>query len=897
MNKKFFVIDGYSYLYQAFYAIRGLTGPKGEPTNAVYGFISMILRLMEKEKPEYIAITFDLKEPSFRHKEYKDYKANRKPMPEELIPQVETVKEIAEAYRIPVFNKPGYEADDIIGTIVASLYDKEIDIFIITRDKDIKQLLNEKVVIYDTKKGDIYNISNFREEFGFEPQQLPDYLALAGDSSDNIPGVNGIGAKTAKELIVKHGTVENILKNPDSFPSKSVEEKIKKDIENAKLSKHLACIKTDVQINFDLSKCSIKEPDREKLVKIFQEHGMTKFIEHVISTTKCSHTQTDPSIKKEVQYTLINSLEKLQALLPLLSNTEKISVDTETTGEDPFTAELVGISLCIKENEAYYIPVRAPIGEPVINKKEALSLLSDILTSDKIRKIGQNLKYDAIILHRSGINLSPIWFDTMIAAYLLDPEAKRYGLNNLALKYLGLKKTPIEALIGKKGKNQISIDRVPSTQVCTYSCQDADFAFRLHLTLSEELKEKGLESLFRDVEMPIVSVLVDMEKSGISIDSSILNALSSQIGSNISEIEKEIYSLAEHEFNIDSPKQLSKVLFEELMLSPKKKTTSGQLATDQSVLEELAHEHPLPAKIVEYRKLAKLKSTYLDALPKMISPYDGRVHTSFNQTGTATGRLSSSNPNLQNIPIKEELGREIRRAFVTRSKDYIILASDYSQIELRLLAHFSGDSELVSAFQRNEDIHASVASNIYHVSIQDVTSAERSHAKAVNFGIVYGLSPHGLSVQLGISHEEAKKYIDEYFNKYNGVATFIEKTISQAHKNGYVTTILNRRRYIPGIRSDNKQQKAAAERLAVNTVLQGSAADMIKTAMIRIQNSLRKSMSTLILQIHDELVFEIYKENFEDDKNLIMYEMENAIPLIIPVKVNIEIGSNWFEAK
>lgn len=897
MNKKFFIVDGYSYLYQAFYAIRGLTGPKGEPTNAIYGFISMILRLLEKEKPDYLAITFDLKEPSFRHKEYKEYKATRKPMPSELISQVEAVREIVDAYHIPVFAKPGYEADDVIGTLVNSLRSEPISIFVITRDKDMKQLLRDRVAIYDTKAGELYQVDDFRKEFGIEPHQLPDYLALAGDSSDNIPGVKGVGEKTAKELIAKYGSLENLLKNLDSIEKESLREKIKENVESAKFSKRLASLITDVPLEFDISECALKEPDRDRLVKIFQEHGFAKFISSVLSAPS-EAKGVSAGTEEAVKYSLVKEPKQLEALAALLTRAKEVSVDTESTSEDPFTAELVGISFSVKEGEGYYVPVRAPVGETVLPRKDVVSHLAPILESAKIRKIGQNLKYDATLLRRLGVNLTPIWFDTMVAAYLLDPQGKGYSLDNLALKYLGLKKTPISELIGK-GRNQISMDRVPSAKVCNYSCQDADFALRLYHILAPKLKERNLESLFTDVEMPLVNVLIDMEYAGVSIDTDVLAELSRLVGERASKVEKEIYKLAGREFNIDSPKQLSTVLFEELELPRGRKTTTGQLATDHAVLNELALAHPLPAKIIEYRTLTKLKSTYLDALPKMVSPFDGRVHTSFNQTGTATGRLSSSDPNLQNIPIKEEIGRQIRRAFITRSKEYKILASDYSQIELRLLAHFSQDPELIAAFNRGEDIHSSVASNLYRVKSKDVTPTQRRHAKAVNFGIVYGLTSHGLSVELGISHEDAKNYIDTYFQKYKGVAAFIEKVISRAREDGYVTTVLNRIRYIPGMRSDDKQQRALAERLAVNTVLQGSAADMIKIAMLRIHRALKErgSKFALILQIHDELVFEIFEKDLKEEKEIIVAAMENAMPLSVPVRVNLEIGDNWLEAK
>jgi DNA polymerase-1 len=888
---KLFVIDGYSYLYQAYHAIRNMTGPKGEPTNAIYGFISMLLRIREKENPDYLAITFDPKEPSFRHETYKDYKATRKPMPEELASQVPVVFDIVEAYRMPIFCEEGFEADDVIATIIEKVRDQDVEVFVVSRDKDLKQILSPSVRIYGTRDGATYGLPEFREEYGFEPGQLPDFLALAGDSSDNIPGVPGVGKKTATTLIAKFGTVEDIYSRLDEIDKKSVRGKLEKSRDSAELSKTLATVRRDVPVDFSLKKCRLGEPDTETLVRIFQEHGFRKFLSNLLDGTESTH-------RKPTSYHLVDTLQALKKLAGSLSKQKVISFDTETTSEDPHLAELVGMSFSWKEGEAWYVPVKGPEGAKLLAKENTLELLKPVLESATISKVGHNLKYDMIVLAYEGIEVLGADFDTMITAYLINPAGRGYSLDNLALEFLGRKNIPIEDLIGK-GRGQTTMDTVDVKKVSEYACEDADVTLRLRNALEPRLKSMELVELLQEVEMPLVPVLVELEMNGVTIDTDFLREFSEKLGAQIDEVRAKIYELADGEFNIDSPKQLAEVLFERLDLPVLRKTSTGQPATGHEILEELASEHELPAMIVEYRSLAKLKNTYVDALPRLVSPRTGRIHTSFNQTATTTGRLSSSNPNLQNIPVREEIGRRIRRAFVPRGTGRKILTADYSQIELRLLAHYSQDAKLTAAFENDEDIHASVAAEIYGVRLPDVTPEQRGVAKTVNFATVYGQGPHNLSRQLRIPFDRAKEFIESYFEKYPGLRVFIDKTIDDAEKKGYVTTVFNRRRYIPGITSQDSQLRSQARRLAINTVLQGSAADMIKLAMVRIASRLQKEKldSLMLLQIHDELVFDTGADEATALTKLVREEMARAIPLSIPVKVNVGVGDNWLEAK
>lgn len=890
MEKKLFLIDGYSYLYQAFYAIRGLSGPHGEPINAIYGFVNMVLSILKREKPDYIGVVFDSPEPSFRHKSFPAYKATRKPMPEELSVQLPVVKEIVTAYGFPVYSASGYEADDVIATIVRSV-PEDVKVYIISRDKDLKQLLRNGVRFYDTKTATSSGLEDFEKEFGFEPTSFPDYIALCGDKSDNIPGVTGIGEKTAQEMIVKYKTLENLFEHINELPPK-VARKLEGSRESVFFSRELGMVKTDAPIDFKLDDCRVREPDKEKLLSIFQRYNFKKFMEELKSNESLT------AVEEKADYRLINTEDGLKRLLTLLEKIKEIAVDTETTSEDEHSCSLVGISLATRSGEGFYIPVRAPLSEKHLPKEMVLKALKPILENEDVVKYGQNLKYDYIVLRREGIEVKPLKFDTMIAAYLVDPTGRGYSLDALSLRYLGRKNIAIERLIGK-GKSQLTMDLVPLKDVTPYACEDVDVVMRLKPILEKELKNLQLEKLFYEVEMPLVEVLADMQLAGVSVDGEYLRSLSKEIEKKIKTLESEIYKLAQEEFNIDSPKQLSQILYEKLGLPKVRKTKTGQMATDADVLTQLALYHRLPALVIQYRTLTKFKTTYVDALPSLIRS-DGRVHTSFNQTATATGRLSSSEPNLQNIPIRDEWGQRIRRAFIPQDLErWSLLSADYSQIELRFLAHFSGDEGLRSAFENNEDIHRFVAAKIHKVSPDAVSPEMRRRAKVVNFGIIYGLSAHGLATELNISHHEAQEYIDKYFENHPRVREFIDATIRKAREDGFVRTIMGRIRYISGLDSSDRNTRALAERLAVNTVMQGSAADLIKIAMIKIHKELKrkKSNAKMVLQIHDELVFEIPDELLAEEKDLINDVMSNAMRLEVPLTVSISVGKNWAECK
>jgi DNA polymerase-1 len=894
LTAKLFVIDGYSYLYQAYHAIRNMTGPRGESTNAIYGFINMVLRIRDKETPDYIAVAFDLKEPSFRHKAFKEYKATRKPMPEDLRQQIPVVREIVNAYRIPVFSKAGFEADDVIATIAEKVRDQDVEVFIISRDKDMKQVLRPRVHLYNTKDGKTYGLADFREEYGFEPEQLPDYLALMGDSSDNIPGVPGIGKKTALTLMKRFDTLDKLYSELDQVEKKSVRTRLEQNRENAEFSKMLATVRRDVPVDFHLDRCRVGEPDAETLIRVFQKHGFKKFLSLLLES---SHNAREWK-RRPHKYHLVNTPNALSDLAGKLAEQEIISFDTETTSEDPHAAELVGVSFSWKETQAYYVPVKGPEGAQVLPKADVLELLRPVLESEKILKTGHNLKYDVIVLAYEGIQVRGTDFDTMIAAYLINPAGRGYSLDSLSLEFLGHRNIPLEDLIGK-GRGQTTIDTVELGRVSDYACEDADMTLRLRNVLLGRLADMELEELLREVEMPLVPVLVELEMNGVTIDVGFLKEFSARLGSQLEEIKAKIYEMAGDEFNINSPKQLGEVLFGRLELPVIRKTPTGHPATGHDILEELASEHELPALIVDYRSLAKLKNTYVDALPRMVSPQTGRIHTSFNQTATTTGRLSSSSPNLQNIPVRGELGRQIRKAFIPRKSGRKMLTADYSQIELRLLAHYSRDEKLVAVFANDGDIHATVAAEIFGARLPEVTPEQRGIAKTVNFATLYGQGPHSLSRKLRIPFNQAKEFIDSYFEKYPGLRAFIDKTVEDAQKTGYVTTVFNRRRYIPGIASENSQLRSQARRLAVNTILQGSAADMIKVAMVRIAQKVReeKKDALMLLQIHDELVFDTAADEVPGLTELVREEMACAIPLSVPVKINVGVGDNWLEAK
>ncbi|MGR3309889.1 MAG: DNA polymerase I [Candidatus Brocadiales bacterium] len=887
MSESLFIIDGHSHCYQAYYAIRELTTPDGQPINAVYAFTGMLRRLLNEYKPTHLVVVFDSAGPTFRHEQFEGYKANRKAPPDDLLSQFPLIYEILKAYNVPIYSYEGYEADDLIGTIAKETSAKKIPTFIVSADKDLEQLINPYVKVVNTRRGKIIDLETFKKEKGIKPEQVADVFALAGDSIDNIPGVPGIGLKTALDLVREWGSLEGVLSNIDKIKGNKKQENLKRFSQQAQVSKDLATICVDVPVEFDFDACRLNGVNEVELKKLFQRFGFKSLLSQMVSKPS--------SVEERTNYNLIDTYEKLVDFLHKLKEQEEFALDLETTSLVAVNAEIVGLSFSWMEKEAYYLPVKAPQGQAFLDVKKVINELKPILENVEIKKFGQNVKYDFMVLKNYGIDLQGISFDSMVASYLLNPTRLRHNLDDLAMDFLSYETMSITELIGQ-GKNQITMDKVAVERVCPYACQDADIAYRLAVLLRAKLKENELWDLFRDVEIPLISVLGEMERQGICLKSDVLQVLSFQLAKQINELERHIYEVAGEEFNINSPKQLSGVLFDKLGLPRLRKIKTGS-STTSTVLTELAGKHELPALVIEYRQLSKLKSTYVDALPTMINKKTSRIHASFNQTITATGRLSSSNPNLQNIPIRTDLGRQIRSAFVPSEEGEVFLAADYSQIELRILAHFSGDRALIEAFEHDKDIHASVAAEIYGVSIDSVTSDMRRAAKVVNFGIIYGLGAQGLSRDIGISVNEAKEFIKAYFELYKDVKRFNEHTIDKAKQLGYVTTILNRKRPIIGIDSKDNQKRSLAERTAINTVIQGSAADLIKIAMNRIFTRLKQEgyKTRMLLQIHDELLFEVPEAELPLCKDMVSKEMSAALELKVPIKVNISVGKNWMD--
>ncbi len=880
-KKKLFLIDGNSFCYRAYYAIRNLSNSKGQPTNAIYGFVTMLNKIIKENSPDMVAVAFDLKGPTFRHKKFEEYKAHRKPMPEDLVGQMPIIKEIVDAYNIPIYGIAGYEADDVLATIAKKAEEKDIETFIVTGDKDALQLVDSHIRIYSThKEGLIYDAHKVKEAFGIGPDKITDLMALMGDATDNIPGVRGIGEKTATELIGEFGSLDNLLKNIDKVKSESRKKMIKDNEKMALLSRELAVLDTDVPIKIDFKELELKEPNQERLLELFKELEFKSLLKDLT-----------PKGTLDSTYELISDEKKFKKLVDELKGLKGFAFDFETTSEDPMLAKLVGVSFSWKEGKAYYVPVNK-----YFDAQDVLKELEPIFEDDKIKKIGQNIKYEYVVLANYGMRLKGINFDTMVASYLLNPSKLNHNLEDISIEYLNHRiTTPIEELIGK-GKHAITMDKVDVERVCAYCCEDSDVTLRLKKILEKEISGKDLDELFYDVEMPLVEVLAVMEINGVAIDKDCLAKLSAEMERRLGALTKKIYDAAGEEFNINSPKQLSKILFEKLKLPVIKKTKTG-ISTDEDVLIKLAAKHELPQTLLEYRELSKLKSTYIDSLPNLINPKTERVHTSFNQTVTATGRLSSSEPNLQNIPIKTEEGRKIRRAFIPKSDKNVLLSADYSQIELRILAHLSGDKRLIRAFKDGRDIHAFTASLVFGMDEDGVTNEMRNMAKTVNFGIIYGMSPYGLSQSLGIDVDKAKDFIDSYFERYPDVKEYLESLIADAREKGFVTTLLGRRRYIPEINSKDMRMRQFAERTAVNTPIQGSAADIIKVAMIEIEKNIEKNNlnSKMILQVHDELVFEVPKMELDEVYKIIKEGMENVIKLKVPVEAHVEIGKNWLD--
>lgn len=888
-RKTIYLVDGTAYIYRAYHAIRNLANSQGLPTNATFGFTQMLIKLLNDKKPEYTAIFFDAKGPTFRHEIYTQYKANRPPMPEDLIPQLSYIREIVSGFNLEGIELAGFEADDLIGTLARQAETAGFSVVMVTGDKDFMQLVTDNAVIWDPMKDKQIDSAHIKAEFGVSPSQMVDIMGLAGDSADNIPGVPGIGMKTAAALIQSYGSIDGVYSEIDSLTKKKQRENLITYKEQAMLSRDLVRIRTEAPLSFDPEAYRTRAVDKTRLKALFGELEFRQLLKTVTDTRK----------QVEKKYQAVFDLSTLEKLVRTLSNAGVFAIDTETTALNPMLADLVGISVSCEADEAFYIPVghTGDAAQGQLPLADVKACLEPLLADETIRKVGQNIKYDWIVMARHGFELKGVAFDTMVASYLLNPSKRTHGLDQIALEHLDHKMIAYEAVAGK-GKNAICFSEVPLEKAVPYACEDADMTLQAYHLFMPQLEENGLTSLLESVEMPLIPVLMKMEMAGICVDREKLQALSAQFARRLAETEAAIYELAGEEFNINSPQQLGRILFEKLGLPVQKKTKKKTgYSTDVEVLNLLSDHHELPAMVLKHRTVAKLKSTYADALIELINPQTNRIHSSFNQTVTATGRLSSSDPNLQNIPIRDDDGRAIREAFVPR-EGWRLLAADYSQIELRILAHCADDDILIEAFNNDEDIHTRTASEVFEMLPAFITPDVRRQAKAINFGIIYGMSPFGLSKSLGISQKMAKTYIDHYFKRYKGVKKFIDQTIVETRASGKTATLLGRVRHLPDINSKNKTLKQFAERIAINTPIQGTAADLIKLAMIQVDAAFKKSglRSVMLLSVHDELVFESPPEEMETAKKLVKEVMESVWPLSVPLKVNIAEGENWAQA-
>ena len=898
-KKRLFIIDGYATLYRAHYALirNPLTTTAGIPTSAVFGFANQVFQLLEEENPDYIVAAFDSKGKNFRHELYTDYKANRSAMPDEIQTQLPYLWELLDGMNIPVLRIEGVEADDIIGTVAKMCEKDDLQCNIVSGDKDFMQLINDKTLLYAPqarrREKEIFNAQKVSEKWGVGPEHIIDLLGLMGDSSDNVPGVEGVGPVTAKKLIQKFGSMEKIYENIDQIENEKMREKLLNNKDNAFLSKQLVTILTDVTVDASLSDFEKKEANNTKLESIFKELEFTGLLKKIGSDTSIS----PETVQRKKEYDLITSLDRLQSFADSIKEGEWLSVDLETTSVNPMIAEIVGFSFSVKKDTGVYVPIH--FKDKVDNLfgdndlEIATNILKPVLENEKIPKTGQNIKYDALIMKRFGIDLQGIEFDTMIAAHLINPNARSYKLDNLSLSHLNYKMVPIQDLIGS-GRNQITMDQVELADITFYAAEDADVVIELTDIFLKELKKQELYSYFKDIEIDLLPVLIDMQFHGIFVDRNYLLSRSEEIGIKLDALEKSIIKLAGKEFNLNSSQQLAEILFDQLNLPMIKKRS-----TAEAILTKLKEYHELPSLILGYRKLFKLKNTYLDPIPNNINEITNRVHSSFNQTMTATGRLSTSTPNFQNIPIRTEDGKEVRKAIKAQSDDYQILSADYSQIELRVMAHLSKDEALTKALNSGEDIHTFTAKNVFNVKEdQDVLPEMRRIAKIVNFGIMYGAGSFRLSQELGIPFAESKKIIDVYFEKYKGIKQYMEDTKLLVKKDKSVQTLLGRKRAVWDSDSQNQVRRDAAERMAINMPIQGTAAEMIKLAMIRIDKDLKENnlKSKLILQIHDELLLEVHNNEIDYVTEMVVKHMKNAMDLDVPIEIDCGVGSSWYEA-
>ena len=905
-TNKLYLIDAMGLAFRAYYGIRTpMTDPRGRPTNAVYGFGGILLKILREHDPSHLAVVFDAPGKTFRDAMYDAYKATRNETPDELTAQFPMIQEMVTALGLPLFVIPGVEADDVMGTLACQAAEQGMEAVLVTADKDMTQLIRSGVRVFDPGKGDNglwYDESHVLERFGTDPAHVTDALALIGDTADNIPGVKGIGEKTAQKLLLEYHSLEELYERIDELKGKQ-KENLLEGKEQAFFSRQLATIKCDVELDLCVDDCLRKPYDRNATIACMTGFGFHTLIERYLGS------QAQESEKHECHYELVTTHEKLDAALALMRAAGTFAVDTETTSTDPMQAKLVGISISKEASHGFYIPVAhlpeaccyqtdpddltSIVEHKQIPMEEVLAKLKPMLEDETLGKIGHNIKYDLVVFERHGIHLRGIVMDTMVGSYLTDPSRLRHNLDEVSLQYLRRSLTPISGLIGK-GAKAVTFDHVPLDRATEYACEDADAAWQLSDIFSQQMLERELRPLFEEIELPLISVLAKMEMAGIALDLAVFDELRGEMEKRLAELEQEVFDCAGRPFKINSPKQLQEVLFDELKLKPLRKTQTGY-STDVDVLEELAGQHPLPAMVLEFRTLEKLRGTYVDALPKLIHPETGRIHTSFNQAVAATGRLSSSDPNLQNIPVRNDYGRRIRRGFVAGKADHVLISADYSQIELRILAHLSADEALSQAFFSDEDIHRDTAARVFGVAPADVDADMRGKAKAVNFGVVYGISAFGLARNLGISNAEADKFIKAYFAQYPGVKEWLTLTIEEARDLGFVRTMLNRRRYVPDLKASNMAVRRGAERAAINTPVQGSAADIIKRAMVQCDEALQGTGAQMLLQVHDELVVEAPKANADEVAETMRRVMENAVQLNVPMKVDVGIGSNWAE--
>jgi DNA polymerase-1 len=883
-----FLIDGSAIAYRSYFALirNPLINSKGQNTSAVFGFLRFLLMIYDNEQPDYVAVVFDPKGPTFRHRQYAEYKATRQKMPDDMRDQIPMIHALLEALHVPVLEVEGFEADDVIGTLAKAAQHKGFNTFLVSGDKDFMQLVDKRIRMYNPKRAgedvEVLDEKGVEEKIGLRPDQITDYLALMGDTSDNVPGVKGIGEKTAVKLVQQFGSLDAVLANRDQISRANVRENLEKYRAEALLSKRLVVIDTAVPVDVDLLSLQRREPDNEKVSKLLLKLEFHSLLERFQGKQE-SH---------QVNYQVIDSRQKLEDLCMKIERRGIVVVDLETT--HPVHVEISTIPGEAKKTVRREIFLkhdgdlfgRLPLTEP----------LQRIIENKQIKKIGHNIKYDMLVFLRHGVELQGLAFDTMVASYLINPTLRQHNIDALALEHLNYKKIKTADLLGK-GKKQLSMDDISLDKIVRYACEDADITLRLFEIFKPQLLNADLLELFENVEIPLIGVLMDVESTGVALDLGFLHEMSAQMDSQLDKLVGKIYELAGEEFNINSTQQLGTILFEKLLL-PKKKRTKTGYSTDAAVLEALVKYHDLPKTLLEYRELTKLKSTYVDALPSLVHPETGRLHTSYNQTVAATGRLSSSEPNLQNIPIRTEIGREIRRAFVPGDADFVILDADYSQIELRIMAHLSEDPVLIESFQNEEDIHTKTASLVFQLPHDEVTAEHRRRAKEINFGIMYGMGVYGLASRLNISNEEARSFIDNYFIQYAKVHEFICRMHLQVEQKGFVTTLLNRRRYLPEINSKNHNIREFAKRTAVNTPIQGTAAELIKIAMINIWRKLREKniKCKMIMQVHDELVFEVEKAEIAAAQTLVKREMENAMTLKVPIKADIGVGDNWLVA-